>query len=776
MQKLYKLPTAPRHMGGLQWQALFTGLAILFLTNIVATQYIAWGFRYQDALGVPAAIVAGHGLYAPYMWIIWFLKFNALPHADVKHVLWIGLSIIGVGAALSVVTAALVMFLRTRKLQKGNEHLHGSARWADRKDIAEAGLIGKGEGVYIGAWQDPKTGAIHYLRHNGNEHIIAFAPSGSGKGVGLVLPTLLSWPHSAVVYDIKGENYALTSGWRQRDADNKVYKFSPIEVGVGAQFNPLAEIRLGTMRDVSDAQNIAYMLTHPKGDSDDEDHWVESATSLLTGVILFACYSALKEGRVASLPEVAQVLTRPGQSFTETLNEMMLTPLDDDYSFDWRTPRGKPTSVHPVVAEKAQEMLDKEEKELSGILSSAKVKLQLYSDPIVSSNIRRSDFTVDDLVNSDQPATLYLVVPPSDKDRLKPLTRLIFTMIVNRLTESMKFEEGRSVQTSKHRLLMLLDEFPTLGRMDSLVNSMGYTRGYGIKYYLIVQDKIQLNNVYGENELVFSGTHLRIAYAPNNPETAELLSRMTGQMTIVKAGFNYSGNRLSPILGQVSTSVEEIERPLMTPDECGRLPGPKKDAQNNIIEAGDMLIFPTGFPPIYGKQILYFNDPIFSARAKIPAPTQSAAPFKLRTFERVVKAPAEPDPGQEQEQALEIERTADEGADSPEIAGYPRATPDVAAEDEEAVMRHRQAHLADELPHGDQAEPIADDSDDDDEDDGGTPAARSLRKNAEAAPPPAAAPYVKRSPRDANVIAEIINPDLKPVDGAQVKPPRTRDV
>lgn len=624
MQNMYKLPPISHHPGNLQWQALLAGLILFFCSNLLATQYIAYNLFYQELLGQPIVMVGKHSLYIPYQWIIWFLKFNTSPFDNVRQILWFGLSIAVGGSSISAVFASMVIFLRARRLQKGNEHLYGSARWAERKDIEEMGLIGQGEGVYVGGWQDKKTDAIYYLRHNGPEHVLSFAPTRSGKGVGLVLPTLLSWPHSCVVYDIKGENYALTAGWRQRDARNNIFRFSPVEMAGGARFNPLAEIRLGTPRDVSDAQNIAYMLTHPKGDHDDEDHWVESATSLLTGVILYTCYLALKEKRIASLPEVAQVLTKPGQSFAETLSEMLLTPLDESFSYNWRSIRGKKISVHPAVAEKAQEMMDKDERELSGILSSAKVKLQLYSDPIVSGNICHSDFRVDDLVNGENPATLYIIVPPSDKDRLKPLTRLLLALIINRLTETMKFDGGRSIQPHKHRLLMLIDEFPTIGRMDVLVNAMGYTSGYGIKYYLIVQDKVQLNNVYGDNELVFSNSHLRIAYAPNNPETAEMLSRMTGTMTVVKAVFNYSGNRFSPLLGQVSTHAQETERPLMTPDECGRLPGPKKDSSGNITEAGDMLIFVTGFPPIYGKQILYFKDAIFSERAKIPAPVPNA--------------------------------------------------------------------------------------------------------------------------------------------------------
>ena len=419
----------------------------------------------------------------------------------------------------------------------------------------------------------------------------------------------------------------MTAGWRAGDGGNRVVKFSPVEIGIGAQFNPLAEIRLGTPRDVSDAQNIAQMLTHPNGDSDDEDHWVESATSLLTGVILYACYAALNEGRTACLPDVAHVLTRPGETFVDTLNEMLLQSQDPAGRFGWTSATGRPTAIHPVVAEKAQEMLNKEEREQSGILSSAKVKLQLYSDPIVASNIRCSDFSVDDLVNQETPVTLYIVVPPSDKDRAKPLTRLLFALIVNRLTESMQFAHGRSVQTNRHRLLMMIDEFPTLGRMDGIVNAMGYTAGYGIKFYLIVQDKTQLNRVYGENELVFSATHVRVAYAPNDPETAELLSRMTGTTTVLKAATSYSGKRLSPMLDQVASNIEAVERPLLTPDECGRLPGPQKDRQGNITQAGDMLIFVTGFAPIYGRQILYFDDPVFEARARLPAPSSPAIAF-----------------------------------------------------------------------------------------------------------------------------------------------------
>jgi type IV secretion system protein VirD4 len=140
---------------------------------------------------------------------------------------------------------------------------------------------------------------------------------------------------------------------------------------------------------------------------------------------------------------------------------------------------------------------------------------------------------------------------------------------------------------------------------------------------LITQDLSQLYAAYGKDESILSNCHIRIAYAPNKIETAELLSKMSGQTTILKTSISTSGKRFGAVLEQVSQSHQEVQRPLLTPDECMRLAGPKKDAQGQITEAGDMLIFAAGFAPIYGKQILYFKDPVFSVRSQVAAPTQS---------------------------------------------------------------------------------------------------------------------------------------------------------
>jgi type IV secretion system protein VirD4 len=469
---------------------------------------------------------------------------------------------------------------------------------------------------------------LRYLRHDGPEHVLAFAPTRSGKGVGLVIPTLLAWDESAIVYDIKGENWAKTAGFRA-SRGQLCFKFSPVEDGTSSRFNPLSEVRLFTPRDVSDAQNIADMIIRSGEDSPMERHWEDSAASLTTGMILHACYTAAAEDRTACLSDLAGLFTRPGVEFRETLNEMLSFPHDPNFKHRWRTPSSLPTSTHPVVSEKAQEMLDKESKELSGVLSTAKTALALYSDPLVARNTASSDFRIDDLVNHEQPVSLYLVVPPSDKIRLRRLIRLMFTMVVNRLTERMAFD-GSEQKKNKHRLLFLVDEFPSLNRMEIFADALSYMAGYGLKAYLITQDIRQIVDAYGQNESIVSNCHVRIAFAPNQVETAELLSKMTGTTTVQKASFNFSGSRFSPVMSHVNASVDHIERPLMTPDEVMRLRPPKKSgsgASEVITEPGDMLVFVSGHFPVLGMQMLYFADPELARRSAIPAPVALTPPI-----------------------------------------------------------------------------------------------------------------------------------------------------
>ncbi len=635
--QLYRTPREPGYLGGYNWRATLFGLFLLVAVNFLATQYIANRFRYQPALGTPIFVTRTGAIYQPFAWIQWGWRYSPSRDDRIRRPFFEGEMIVVAGSFLTVGVFFTVANRRTRMLSANAEDLHGSARWAEEADIRETGLLtGKG-GVYVGAWCPEGRGHLNYLRHNGPEHILAFAPTRSGKGVGLVIPTLLAWDESAVIYDIKGENWAKTAGFRQQQG-HLCFKFSPVEEKASSRFNPLSEVRLFTPRDVSDAQNIANMIVRTGEDSPQERYWQDAAASITTGMILHVCYEAALYGRIACLADLAHVFTRPGSSFRDTLDELLNFEHDPGYGQGWTMPTGERTPTHPVVREKVQEMLDKEEKDFGGVLSTAKTALTLYSDPLVARNTSASDFTINDLVNHERPISLYLVVPPSDKIRLRPLIRLIFTMTVNRLTEKMVFE-GAEQRRNRHRLLVLIDEFPSLNRMEVFADALSYMAGYGLKAYLITQDIRQIVDAYGNNESIVSNCHVRIAFAPNQFETAELLSKMTGTTTVQKASYNFGGSRLSPVMGHVNASVEHVERPLMTPDEVLRLQPPLKrgdGSSERIVSPGQMLIFVSGHYPILGTQMLYFLDSVLAERAEIPPPQEF---FALEDGQVVLQKP-----------------------------------------------------------------------------------------------------------------------------------------
>ena len=261
------------------------------------------------------------------------------------------------------------------------------------------------QGVVLGLHGD------RYLRHDGPEHILAVAPTRSGKGVGLVLPTLLTWPGSTVVHDIKGENWMLPAGWRARFSHCLL--FDPTNP-LSARFNPLLEVRKGA-HEVSDVQNIADILVDPEGAKERRDHWEKTAHALLTGAVLHVLYAEEEK----TLARVATFLADPSRSILRTLKIMLATN---------HVGSDEAPMVHPVVASIARELLNKSDNERSGVVSTAMSFLGLYRDPLIAANTARSDWRIADLVDAKWPVSLYLVVPPSDISRTKPLVRLILNL------------------------------------------------------------------------------------------------------------------------------------------------------------------------------------------------------------------------------------------------------------------------------------------------------------------------------------------------------------
>ena len=592
------------------------GVASLWAGCQTATQIFASSFDYQPVLGSHF-----HHIYAPWSILGWAVEWYSQYPDSVTRASSVGAVVGGVGLLGVAIAKAIASNTST-----ANEYLHGSARWAMKKDIEHAGLLPRtrrlldvlrgvkaqpADGVYVGAWKD-KAGKLHYLRHNGPEHVLTYAPTRSGKGVGLVVPTLLSWPASTLVTDLKGELWALTAGWRREYAHNKVLRFEPAALNGSVRWNPLDEIRIGTEYEVGDVQNLATLLVDPDGKGL-ESHWQKTAFALLVGVILHVLYTAKDSGVPASLPGVDAMLSDPSRDVASLWVEMA-----SHGHLDGRN--------HPVVGSAARDMMDRPEEEAGSVLSTAKSYLSLYRDPVVSHNVGASEFRIRDLMHHDSPVSLYIVTQPADKARLRPLVRVMVNMVIRVLADKMDFEGGRPVARYKHRLLMMLDEFPALGKLEILQESLAFIAGYGIKAYLICQDINQLRSRetgYGHDEAITSNCHIQNAFPPNRIETAEHLSKLTGTATVVNERVTVSGKRVSGMLGQVSKTFQEVQRPLLTPDECLRMPGPHKDSAGDIETPGDMVIYVAGYPAIYGTQPLYFKDPVFQARAAVPAPAAS---------------------------------------------------------------------------------------------------------------------------------------------------------
>lgn len=551
------------------WGQVIAVISVTLLGIWCATQWTAHALAYQPELGQPWFWLGSWPIYPPYAFFWWWFAFDGYA----PQIFQTG-AFIAVSGAMAAIVVAIAMSVWRAREEKQSE-TYGSARWATDKEIRKAGLL-KQDGVVIGSHKN------QYLRHNGPEHILCFAPTRSGKGVGLVIPSLLAWPGSCIVHDIKGENWDLTAGFRARHG--RVLLFDPTNPASNP-YNPLLEVRKGDW-EVRDAQNIADILIDPEGSLEKRTHWEKTSHSLLVGTILHVLYAEKDK----SLAGVAGFLSDPRRSIETTLHRMKTTPhLGKD-------------GVHPVVAAAAQELLNKSDNERSGVLSTAMSFLGLYRDPVIAQVTGASDWRITDLVDSTAPVSLYLVIPPSDISRTKPLVRLMLNQIGRRLTEELR-AKGR-----RQRVMFMLDEFPALGRLDFFESALAFVAGYGIKAFLIAQSLNQIEKAYGSNNAILDNCHVRVAFAANDDNTASRVSNALGTATQMRAMKNYAGHRLSPWLGHIMVSRTETPRPLLTPGEVQQ------------FSEHEEIVLVASTPPIRAEKAKYFVDPRFRARL-LPAPT-----------------------------------------------------------------------------------------------------------------------------------------------------------
>ncbi|MBY8917991.1 conjugal transfer protein TraG [Nitratireductor sp. L1-7-SE] len=553
--------------GRILWGQIAVVFTIVLVMTWAATQWVAFRLGFQPQLGNPWFALAGWPVYYPPAFFWWWFSFDAYaPMIFVE-----GAIIAASGGFIAIAAAIFMSIIRARESK--NVATYGSARWAEDREIRSAELLGP-DGVVLGRYERD------YLRHDGPEHVLCFAPTRSGKGVGLVVPTLLTWPGSCIVHDIKGENWTLTAGFRAKHG--RVLLFDPTNAGSSA-YNPLLEVRQGEW-EVRDVQNIADILVDPEGSLDKRNHWEKTSHSLLVGAILHVLYAENDK----TLAGVANFLSDPRRPVEATLRAMMDTSHLGE------------AGVHPVIASSARELLNKSENERSGVLSTAMSFLGLYRDPVVARVTARCDWRIADLVGSKEPVSLYLVVPPSDINRSKPLIRLILNQIGRRLTEDL------NTSGKRHRLLLMLDEFPALGRLDFFESALAFMAGYGLKSFLIAQSLNQIERAYGQNNSILDNCHVRVSFATNDERTAKRVSDALGTATELRDSTNYAGHRLAPWLGHLMVSRQETARPLLTPGEIMQLP------------PTDEIVMVAGTPPIRATKARYFEDSRFTERLLAP--------------------------------------------------------------------------------------------------------------------------------------------------------------
>ena len=555
------------------WGQVTIVLLIVLGTVWGATQWTAHALAYQAALGPPWFFVRDYPLYPPPAFFWWWFSYDAYA----PEIFTRGAFIAASGGIAAVVVAIAMSVWRARELKVAETY--GSARWASPSEVAAAGLLGQ-DGVVLGQLRGD------YLRHEGPEHILCFAPTRSGKGVGLVIPSLLTWAGSAIVHDIKGENWTLTAGFRARIG--KVLLFDPTNPA-SAPYNPLLEVRRGEW-EVRDVQNVADVLVDPEGSLERRNHWEKTSHALLVGAILHVLYAEADK----TLAGVAAFLSDPRRPIEATLAAMMATRHLGE------------AGVHPVVASAARELLNKSENERSGVLSTAMSFLGLYRDPVVAKVTSNSSWRIADLVDAEHPVTLYLVVPPSDISRTKPLIRLLLNQIGRRLTEELRPAARR------HRVLLMLDEFPALGRLDFFESALAFMAGYGLKAFLIAQSLNQIEKAYGANNAILDNCHVRVSFATNDERTAKRISDALGTATEMRAMKNYAGHRLSPWLGHLMVSRTETARALLTPGEIMQLP------------PDDEIVMVAGVHPIRARKVRYYRDRRLASRIEDP-PTAAPA-------------------------------------------------------------------------------------------------------------------------------------------------------
>lgn len=481
---------------------------------------------------------------------------------------WLRIGVLISGLAIVLIAAAVAL--------NQKRALHGAARWASRSDQKTAGLRAR-EGILLGQM------GSDLLISGGSDHVILYAPTRTGKGVGVVIPNLLTWPGSVVVLDIKRENYEATAGFRAA-AGQQVLLFDPLALdGRTTRFNPLGHIdRSHTIAVLDELQRMSVMLF--PGHDHADPFWSEAAR---TGFIGVGAYVAETPALAFSIGEIFRQLTRGDarSRFPEIIKI-----------------RGQTDAPLSVGCRSAlEDFCGSSENTFASIRQTITSRMGLWLNPTVDAATTASDFDLRDLRQGR--ISLYLGASPDNMVRVAPLYSLLFQQLVD-------LNSRRLVGPEDKPVLVLLDEFARLGRAPVLAHAFSYLAGYGFRLLPVIQSPSQLRGLYGPEvaDEIMTNCGIEVVFAPKELKIAQELSERLGYSTVV------SKSRSRPMglgSGRRSTTASDQRRALMLPQELMQMP------------TRTLIVLKAGVAPVRASKIVFYRDRRFSRRQQ-PAPVQPA--------------------------------------------------------------------------------------------------------------------------------------------------------
>jgi type IV secretion system protein VirD4 len=533
----------------------------------LATQVFAWTYGFDPVLGSGLVLPADAKLYPPWRILVWRRLFGEdHPEAFASSPLLIVL-----GAMAGLGLGALTRTEAVKRRVRG---------WGGFADARNAGLL-SGAGCAIGLLRG-RLLATSDLRPT-----LVTGGTRSGKGRGHVVPTLLLWGHSVLVHDPKKELWRVTAGWRARFS-HTLY-FDPRDA-VSARWNPLAEIHPGP-GELAQVQRLVAILSDPGGTRDDEAIWDKAASEILEAVILHVLYTAPDaEKTLLTVRDLLADLDDTAEVMLKTLHR----PGADDQA-----------ETHPFIRTAVKGYAAMHDRFRTSVQGTARSYLKWLAGEDLERAVGASDFALGDLMCAEAPMSLYVQIAPADAAALRPLVRLLFYSAAQALT----VEEDRDAvgRVKLHRLLMLMDEFPLLGRVSFFEKSLRLLSGYGVKVMFVAQSLNDIVETYGAHNTILDNCAVYTAFSALDPLTQDKVSKLTGSITETRESRSAPAGFGS---GRSTVSRGQVDRPLLEPGEVRALPD---DVQ---------LVFAAGHKPLRTSKIQYDGRQPFRERADLPTPDQ----------------------------------------------------------------------------------------------------------------------------------------------------------